>query len=464
MKKRVYILFLILIVFSTTGLSCTKSGDLAAVKSLKTPITLNWWQVYEGQENFQAILADFKKSHPNITINYRLLRYEEYEQALLEGWAADEGPDIFTIHNNWVKKYNNKILPLPAKIKLPYAESYSRTGQVEKAFFRETPTYTPQTIKRDFVDVVAGDVINDKGEILGLPLSVDTLALFYNRDLLDQAKVFNPPQTWAEVLEASKKITLQDNEGNIIRSGLAFGGIDNVNNIFDIISLLMLQNGTQMFDAANGSVTFNQPTSYAQNSSYYPGAEAVRFYSDFAMPSREAYTWNETMPEAQEAFVRGNLGMMLGYAYQIPFIKAQGSRLNWGVVKVPHINSNGMDTSGYETNYASYWLQTVSKKTKYPDEAWGFVSYLTSTQNAERYLSLAKKPAALRSVLEKQFADPEITVFANQALTAKSWYKGMNVGYARDAFKNMIKDVVVNQKPANEVINFTAQQVTQTLR
>ena len=164
------------------------------------------------------------------------------------------------------------------------------------------------------------------GKIYGLPLSVDSLALIYNRTMLDNAGITKAPSTWLEVKEAVKKLTLQDDEGNIVQSGIALGGSKNINRTSDILSLLMMQNGTEMVDPTGRKIMFAETSPYSDDKNYRPGMEALRFYSDFAMPSKEVYSWNSAMPEASEAFVTGSLAMMLGYSYQLPIIRTQGAR------------------------------------------------------------------------------------------------------------------------------------------
>jgi len=285
-------LIVILLVFMLLATGCgLKQGDTQAMSELKTPITIRYWRVFDGPDAFQEVINAYKQAHPNVNIEYRKLRYDEYEQALLEAWAEDRGPDIFTVHNSWLAKYESKILAMPETVKLPYAvQRNSRTGDVEKALYQQVNLWTPIDIRNNFAEVVYQDVVRDN-KIWGLPLSVDSLALFYNRTLLDNALITKVPSTWLAVKEAVKKLTLQDEAGNIQQSGIALGTADNINRAFDIVSLLMMQNGTQMTDDTGSQATFHQPSPYSADKSFKPGMEALRFYTDFALPSKEVYNW-----------------------------------------------------------------------------------------------------------------------------------------------------------------------------
>lgn len=439
-----------------------KQGNIGAMSELNEPITLKYWRVFDGEDAFKEIIQAYREIHPNINIEYRKLRYEEYEDALLEAWAEDRGPDMFTIHNSWVNAYASKILPMPASLRLPYvAERDKRTGEVEKADYRQVATWSPNDIRTGFAEAVYQDVVRE-GEVMGLPLSVDSLALFYNRTMLDNAQITAAPKTWLEIKEAVKRLTLQDEAGDIVQAGIALGTADNINRASDILSLLMMQNGTQMVDASGREAMFHKASSFASDKSYRPGMEALRFYTDFALPSKEVYSWNEESPEASEAFVQGKLAMMLGYAYQLPLIRAQGAKINLGVAEAPHINQDGTDAMGSKVNVASYWVETVSKKTKDENYAWDFLMFAAGDEQAIKYLNKTRKPTALRSLVNEQAGEYDIAPFANQVLTAKSWYQGKNPQAAEEVFREMISLVIEGKSTAEEAIDYAAGKVNQT--
>jgi len=127
MNKKLFILSLLFIFLLTSGFGC-KLVDQKTQEAMK-PVTLNYWRVYDSQDAFDEIIANYKKLHPFITINYRKLRYSEYESELLNALAEDRGPDIFSLHNTWIKKYQNKIAPLPAAITMAYPVAFKRSGR-----------------------------------------------------------------------------------------------------------------------------------------------------------------------------------------------------------------------------------------------------------------------------------------------------------------------------------------------
>jgi len=455
-KFKLLFVGLILIFIATSAFGC-KNTVGEEEKEKVQPITLNYWRVWDGQETFADIIAAYKAIHPNITINYKKLRYEEYEKELIDSLAENRGPDIFSLHAGWSRRYQNKIMPLPPQITMAYPVIVGTLKKEETIKLITTSSINPNQIRDLFVDSVYDNaVINN--EIYGLPLSVDTMALFYNRDLLNSAGVVNIPQYWNEEFLASvKKLTKQNSDGIITQSGAALGSSGNIERYSDILSLLMMQNGAEM-TTADGDVSF-QRTPKGLAAGYAPGLEALRFYTDFANPIKEVYSWNKEMPDSLQAFTEGRLAFFFGYAYHIPQIKAQAPRLNFGVSKMLQIEGNPSDV-----NFANFWLETVSNRSAYTDEAWDFVQFAARAENAKNYLAKAKKPAALRSLIEPQLNDSELNPFASQLLTARTWYKGNDYNAAEVIVGEMIEQALLDPKNMDKAIGTAAKKIQQTIK
>jgi len=461
-KKKFIFLVLFIIIFTTSG--CSLGGGGGTSDTLE-PITLKYWRVWEGKDAFDEIIAKYNAIHPNVNIEYRKLRYSEYERALLEAWAEDRGPDIFSIHNTWIKGYASKIVPLPLSTKMVYQ---FQQGTVKKELvteIRATKSIGLKELKNDFIDVVYNDVVIKTEDpetkqisegIYGLPLSVDTLAMYYNKDLFNNAGIPNPPEVWdRNFQQAVKKLTKQDSKGNIIQSGVAMGGSTNVERFSDILSILMMQSGAQMMNG--NAVTFHLTPPYLESQGLNPGADALRFYTDFANPAKEVYSWNSSMENSLDLFMQGKLAMILGYAYHLPTIKAGAPKLNFEISKLPQINDSS------NMNFANYWVEVVSKKTKNVDAAWDFIQFATKEENVKSFLDKANKPTALRNLIDVQKEDLEIGVFADQLLTAKSWYQGKDSNAMELIIADMIDSVIMGEEELEDAVRLGVQRVQQTI-
>ena len=461
-RKRVASL-LLLSSLVLTGQGCLNSSVQAPPASSK-PITINVWRTLDDGDSFQQIIDAYRALHPNVTINYRKLRLDEYESELLNAFAEDRGPDVFSIHNDWIHAYQPKLLPAPATVKMAFREVQGI--QKNQVWVQKIlPVITPAQVKNNFVDQVGRDVII-KGpssdpkqgivdQLWGLPMAMDTMALYYNKDVLNAAGIPTPATNWAELQDHVKRLTTYDQQGKLVKPAVGIGTSKNVDRSFDLLSLLMMQNGAVMADA-NGLPTFNK-TPEGMTRDVPPGVEALSFYTDFANPSKDVFTWDDTQPNSFDAFVAGKTAYYFGYAYDLPMIRAQAPKLNFGIANMPQIDPAN------KVNYANYWVEGVSKKTKVPDAAWDFVQFAASADQVKTYLAKTDKPTALRSLVNTELNDPDIGVFASQVLTAKSWYQGTNIQATESAFNEMIDSTLAGTDPAR-ALNLAAETVAQTIR
>lgn len=454
-----------------------------SVKEKMQPIEINYWRVWDDTDIFTELITKFSQRHPNITIKYRKLRYSEYEDELIEAFATDRGPDIFSIHNTWTKKYQGKklISPMPTNITMVVPYIAEKGFKKETAYKEIDSKFTLSKLKNEFVDVVYDDVVirelADDGStaenIYALPLSVDTLAMYYNRDLYNNASITNPPKYWnREFQQDVKKMTKQNNKGEIMQSGVALGGSENIDRAIDILSILMMQSGAEMI--SDGKVSFDRVPRDLETKGFSPGLDALRFYTDFSNPAKEVYCWNNTLDNSLELFMQGKIAMMFSYSYTLPVIKANAPKLNFAITQLPQIEGNSQGI-----NFANYWVEAVSSKilmdsrniTKgknyaknKQEAAWSFIQFITAEEQVESYLEKTKRPTALRSLIDKQIDDNDIGVFAQQVLTSDSWYRGANPNAAEKIINEMIDDAVGNvETNLAEVINKGAQKVQQTI-
>ena len=169
----------------------------------------------------------------------------------------------------------------------------------------------------------------------------------------------------------------------------------------------MLQTGTQMVSKDFRSATF------ASNE----GEGALTFYTKFANAASPSYTWQDALPNSLEFMSQGKVAMIFNYAAAIPAIQARAPFLNVGVAPIPQPKAAKRPIA-----YPRYVGYTVSRQSRYADLAWEFIVTLATRQDVAReYLVKTKKPPALRALVNQYLGDPDLGVFARQALTARSW-------------------------------------------
>lgn len=447
-----------LIALLTTGAGCGGSTSTALEK-----VDLEIWRVFDDDNTFDAIIDAYRASHPNVKINYREWRFDEYEDELVRAIAEGRGPDIFSLHNTWMHEYQDLMLPMPETVTTQVQEQRGTVRKEIVTVEREEETMSIRELSSSFVEQVEKDVVLDyqpddsvepEKKIYGLPLAMDSLALFYNKDLLDAAGIAQPPASWSEFQDDVIELTTFDTDGEVEQSGAALGTSRNIERSVDIVSLLMMQNGTDMTDE-RGRVTFNEIGSDVPDD-LYPSYDAVAFYTDFANPTKAVYTWNDSFSSSYEAFANGETAFFIGYSYHIPLIRTAAPKLNFAVTKIPQIEG------GRAVNFANYWVEAVSGQSEFPDWAWDFILFAADEENVTSYLEEAQKPTALRALISSQLDDEWLGPFAAQVLTAESWYQGYDADAADEAIKDLIDEVLAGVEDPQDSMNAAASRVKQT--
>ncbi len=395
------------------------------------PANLQFWGTFDDPGFFTQIIRDYRKLHPNISIEYRQIPFPDYEKDLVSAFAAGNGPDLWLMHNTWLPKHLDKIQPMPEKI----------AGD-------KNPLFTFKSFQEQFPDIAITDITRGT-TMYALPLYLDTLALYYNKDTFNTAGIPTPPRTWEEFVRDVGILTKRDDKNNITQSATAIGTAHNINRSTDLLMLLMLQSGVRMNDRDNASATFSKDVENLN-----VGELAVQFYTDFANVSKpDRYTWDDRQKYSIDAFADGNTAMMLNYSHHIQTLRAKAPRLNFGIAPAPQ-----PEKAGFAVNFANYWAPTVSKQSKHSDEAWQFLVYLATTDAAKLYLEASSRPAARRDLLDQQKNDPDLGAFANQALTARSWYQADNIAI-ETIFAKLIDDVNFNRFSIRDALREAESQV-----
>jgi multiple sugar transport system substrate-binding protein len=183
-----------------TGCNGDTGKTAATGEKLSAPVDLVMFQqgANINDEEFAQLIAEpVKQKYPNITVNLVRNKDGSIEDLI----AAGSLPDMtFTSHNS-LNKYSQLGL------------AYDITNELKK-----------NKIDIQKYDATAMKTIqsrSDKGEIWGMPFSVNFSALYYNKDLFDKFAVSYPRDgmTWDDAIELAKKLSRVD-------GGTQYAGLD----------------------------------------------------------------------------------------------------------------------------------------------------------------------------------------------------------------------------------------------
>ncbi|MDO8626441.1 MAG: extracellular solute-binding protein [Candidatus Magasanikbacteria bacterium] len=461
MGNRFLAIFLIASIFLTLGFGCKglSTAEVAATK----PVTLEMWTSYDDVDALQGILTKYRALRPYLKVNIRQMSPSDMYTRLVEELAEDRGPDIISINSRTLGLYVSKLSALP-----PTAKDI--TVLVEKGTLGTNTTVSEHTVNLptaaqiddNFVQAVGKSVVRG-GSAYGLPLSLDTMAIYYNKDLLDRSGVPEPPKTWDDFQVAAKKITKYNRADNsIIQAGAALGTGNNVPNSDDLLYILLKQSDID-FTSRSGQAVFNMPPS-GNRREEPPAVSVINFYTDFANPGRDTYSWSENMPNALDAFVNGQVGFFFGFSYYNSIIRGRAPQLNYRILPLLQLNPDK------PVNAANFSMLSVVNKSKNKDAAFALIQYLTYSEATKDYLAATKRPTAVRSLIAAQKEDASLEPFVSQVLVAESWYTGSNYSAATKALVDMFHEWLLPPPDPNrpeqwrgDVLNRAAAKINQTI-
>ena len=352
-------------------------------------IQISFWGVDEAS-NIELILDAYSKINQSVNISYTQFNESNYEKSLVNSLASGQGPDILMFNNSWLPKHSDKI-----------------------AFASETQINLKK-IRQIFPAVVEQDCVSEN-KIYCLPIYIDTLAFIYNKDHFDSKGIAVLPTNWQNFQSIISRLHQTDSGNKIIKAAAAIGGSNkSIDSASDLLSLIMLQNED------------NPPSS----------PDAFNFYLQFSNPSSQYYTWNDNLRPSLDNFSQETTSAIFNYASSLKSILSKNPSLNLAVSPMLQFNEKK------PINYPRYWALAVSKQSKNSKLAWDFIiSASTNSTIAKTYLQTSKNPPALRSLIQEYINDPDIGIFASQALTAKNWQQKDNTAI-KGIISNMIESVL----------------------
>lgn len=144
------------------------------------PVTIRWWHMNMDQPSqaaFEAIVEDFRKIHPNVTIKITVVDNIEFKQKLDLEFAANDPPDI--IHS-W--------------------GGGGMVEQVRSGYLRDITEWVHGDRWESKINPVALEIFSYKGRVYGFPHDLGAVGFWYNSDILSRAGFASFPADWESFL------------------------------------------------------------------------------------------------------------------------------------------------------------------------------------------------------------------------------------------------------------------------
>jgi ABC-type glycerol-3-phosphate transport system substrate-binding protein len=443
--------------FGVLATGCSSKTATTAVKA-KTPVRI--WRTVQGVDPLRDVIKQFVHDNPTIDVTYSKKRTANYEQNALKSMAARQGPDIWSISDDWIGDEEDTLLPLPAQF---FWAKDAKTGQ--------TPLQAAKTL---FPPGILEQITSTDGKsILGLPSNVDALQLYYNPAVFKLATsdfrtslgknpkddvyrpveqlLSTPPVTWNDLIAQGKYLNKRGDNASIARSAIAIGTSTNIPNSQDILQLMMMQNGVRIVGTDRQRALFHETQVTPSGSKIRPGEKALEFFTSFAMPDKDNYSWNPTMPPALDAFAQGKVAMVIAFSDFGDQLKIKYPRFAFKNAAVPQIS-----TTQDPVNLIRFSLEAVTQGTASPTSSFSFLKSYAGEKNSTSLANEAKLRSPFLSDITN--VNQKSQFQTKQILTGKAVYKKYRTDFD-ETFQQMITDVVQNSIDPNTAIDSAAEHI-----
>ena len=357
------------------------------------------------------LLEEFNNTNQSFVVQYVQKEVATLDRELLEALAEGNGPDMIFLPDNLAFHYANKIAPI----------SYQN--------------YPLVSFKKNFAG--AGEVFLTKNGILALPLAIDPLVMYYNRNQLDANGIIYPPSFWDDLVSLIPTLIKKDETNKITKSPVALGHYSNVNHAKEILSALFMQTGNSIVKEQNGVLVSNLDA-IASNPTFNLSS-ILKFYTDFADPNNSAYSWNKSFPNSMSAFSKEDLTFYFGFGSELVSLVNTNPNQNLGVTFFPQIRNANFKSTGARITGVAMLTSSRNLNTAVT------VGNLMATSNfASKFAVATGMAPARRDLLRNKPSDAFSPVFYDSALYARSWLDP-SPSDTNNIFRNMIDGVLSNR-------------------
>ena len=346
-------------------------------------------------------------------VEYREVDARTFDDELVNAIAEGRSPDMIVLPAESLVKHRAKLLPIPYD------------------------TFDLATFRTTFVD--GAEIFARPDGLYAIPFAVDPLLLYWNRDIFASNGLAQAPRSWEEVVATVvPRITIRDNNRNILRSAIAFGEFRNVLHAKQVLMMLAIQSGSDLVseDERGYRVNLNSSSVGVRT----PLDASLQFFTDFSNANSPIYSWNRAMSDDKNAFVAGDLALYFGMGSEAQNIDKKNPNLNFDVTGVPQ----GASATALRT-YGTFYGFAIPRASQNPNGAYAAAQRLSLTKYADELARNLNMAPVRRDLLSAGDSDPYRRAMLQSALIARTWLDP-DPEASSAIFMRMVEDVVSNRR------------------
>lgn len=370
------------------------------------------WGTFESSE-MEALLAELTLNNDSFkVVTYTQIDAQSFGNTLIDAIAEGKGPDLVIIPNSLLVSYRSKFAAIPFE------------------------TLSQRTFADTYIDG-AGIFIRSDGTY-GIPIGVDPLLMYWNKDIFSSNGISAPPKTWEDLIsKTTNSINKFDGSSNLTQSTIAFGQYGNVKNAKNILAMLFFQAGSEIVTESNNSYVITLDRTV--NNGLSPGVAGLSFYSQFSLPNKKAYSWSPVKSSDRAEFIRGTLALYFGMGSEQKVIERDNSNLNYDVAVVPQ----GSGATIHRT-YGDFYAFAIPRSSKNINGAYAVASFLSDGPQVKKICDAFGLSPVRRSLFVENQIDPFKSILYQSALIAQGWLDP-SPQETSQVFRMMIEDAQLHE-------------------
>ncbi|WP_422001341.1 ABC transporter substrate-binding protein [Reyranella sp.] len=306
---------------------------------------------------------------------------------------------------------------------------------------------TREEFLKDFWPALHANAIVD-GELYGVPFHNSTPLLYYNVDHFKEAGLdpAKPPRTWAEFVDAAKKLTKDGRSGFLMPGGYDYLGW--------LMEALSMSNGGRYFNEDyGGEVYYDQPSMLG----------AAQFVEDLIFKHKVMPQGVTEAGGVSTAFFAGKASMVMLSTGSLSFIR-DNMKQQYNVAFVPRNVRNAVPIGGASL------VMFAGQSEESRKAGWKFIKWLTTPDTIggwSRFTGyFAPRKSAYDTPEMKEFIakNPDAKVALDQLPFAKPWFATYQTVAVRKALEDEIQAMMNGKKKADQVVKDAQKKADEIMR
>jgi multiple sugar transport system substrate-binding protein len=311
---------------------------------------VTFWHAMGGSDNAEVLndfIREFEAANPDVDIQSVYQgNYDQLSQKLIASTIAGSNPVMAQMYESWTSRFMKRgwMDPVEDHIKGPNGLTPEEVEDIWKPF-RDNNSWD--------------------GKLVTLPFNKSAYVLYINKNMLDAAGIKRPPETWDELRDAARRMTVRtdpsgkpDVYGFLLRDRI------------EAYTAFLFRAGGHCLSSDNRTVTIADPIGY----------QTLEFLRSMVVDDRTAYTDN-AYPAIP--FGAGQVAMFVHSSAAFPWNdKNTQGKFTWIAAPIPSLPGHKGGTLFQGTNIGIF-ARPHSEKVR--EAAWRFLKYIANPLNAARW-------------------------------------------------------------------------------